>query len=286
MNLNPIYIYMHAGPLPEEHRYIPDCTRNPYPYTAQLTQLETGRPRTAINLPSLVTEITTPLNPSSWEAALQDHPDLRRVSGERNQVRIPHWLQIQPQGNMRLASQNTEVVNAYIRKEVELGRIVHIKDPSSLPRLHQRHFGVIPKKHRLGKWRLIVNLSAPADHSINHGIAKELCSLSDVSIDEVTAAALPLGRGTRMAKMDIKEAYRAVPVHPEDRLLLGMRWQGTSYADKTLPFGLRSAPLMFTALADGLEWAIRQCGVEAKLAFHLTATHIPGIHNDRADVLS
>lgn len=41
-----------------------------------------------------------------------------------------------------------------------------------------------------------------------------------------------------------------------------MQWHDTLYADKTLPFGIRSAPLIFTALADGLEWAIRRCGVE------------------------
>ena len=76
-------------------------------------------------------------------------------------------------------------------------------------------------------------------------------------IRKVTTAALALGRGTLMAKMDIKEAYRLAPVHPEDRLLPGMTWQDTCYIDKTLPFGLRSAPLIFTALADGLEWVIR-----------------------------
>ena len=57
-----------------------------------------------------------------------------------------------------------------------------------------------------------------------------------------------------MTKMDIMHAYRNVPVHPEDRLLLGMMWEGKVYADKTIPFGLRSAPLIFTAVADALMW--------------------------------
>ena len=75
-----------------------------------------------------------------------------------------------------------------------------------------------------------------------------------------------MGRGTLMAKMDIKEAYRMVPVHPEDRLLLGMKWKGQTYVDKTLPFGLRSAPSIFTAVADGIEWAMRRGEVEC--VFH------------------
>ena len=41
-----------------------------------------------------------------------------------------------------------------------------------------------------------------------------------------------------------------VLIHPED--LLGMRWDGRIFVDKTLPFGLRSAPMIFSALADAL----------------------------------
>ena len=47
--------------------------------------------------------------------------------------------------------------------------------------------------------------------------------------------------------MDIQQAYRMVPVHPDDRALLGMRWEGGVYIDTRLPFGLRSAPIMFTS---------------------------------------
>ncbi len=85
---------------------------------------------------------------------------------------------------------------------------------------------------------------------MNDGICKELATLSYVSLDEVAETAAKLGRGTWMAKMDIKQAYRQVPVHPQDRPLLGMLWNDKVYVDTTLPFGLRSAPLLFTAIAD------------------------------------
>ena len=61
-----------------------------------------------------------------------------------------------------------------------------------------------------------------------------------------------------MAKMDIKSAYRLVPVHPQDRLLLGMRWNKRIFVDNMLHFGLRSALKLFTAIADALEWVIEQ----------------------------
>ena len=65
-----------------------------------------------------------------------------------------------------------------------------------------------------------------------------------------------------MAKVDIRQAYRAVPVHPADRDLLGMVWHGKLFVDAVLPFGLRSAPKIFTALADAVTWIIRQQGVK------------------------
>ena len=39
---------------------------------------------------------------------------------------------------------------------------------------------------------------------------------------------------------------------PEDRHLLGISWDSTVYVEKVLPFGLRSAPLIFSAVADAL----------------------------------
>ena len=37
--------------------------------------------------------------------------------------------------------------------------------------------------------------------------------------------------------------------------------------DSVLPFGLRSAPKIFTALADALEWVVQQTGVEVVLHY-------------------
>ena len=62
--------------------------------------------------------------------------------------------------------------------------------------------------------------------------------------------------------MDIKSAYRNIPVHPDDRRLMGMHWRGDLFVDTALPFGLRSAPKIFTAVADAVEWIVREEGVD------------------------
>ena len=72
---------------------------------------------------------------------------------------------------------------------------------------------------------------------------------------------ISLGRGALLAKFDLESAYRLVPVHPQDRLLLGVKWEGATL-DGTLPFGLWSAPKVFTAVADAMLWIMTQHGVQ------------------------
>ena len=59
-----------------------------------------------------------------------------------------------------------------------------------------------------------------------------------------------------MAKFNLKEAYRQVSVHPDDRWMLGMIWKGQLFVDTALPFGLRSAPMIFNAMAEALAYMI------------------------------
>ena len=52
-----------------------------------------------------------------------------------------------------------------------------------------------------------------------------------------------------------------IPVHPGDGHLLGVQWAGQLYFDTRLPFGLRSAPKIITAVVDALQWSMVQQGV-------------------------
>ena len=138
-----------------------------------------------------------------------------------------------------------------------------VVSPSQAPSIqcHISPFGVIPKRAKPGKWCLIVDLSSPSNASVNDGIDRDMCSVSYITVDQVVDEILRLGQGTLMAKADIKQAYRMVPVHPDDRHLLAVQWEGQTYIDKVLPSGLRSAPLIFTAIADALQWMMSEKGV-------------------------
>ena len=50
-------------------------------------------------------------------------------------------------------------------------------------------------------------------------------------------------------------------MHPQDRQLQAVEWGGNLYIDTMLPFGLRSASKIFNAVADALEWSLRQRGI-------------------------
>ncbi len=134
---------------------------------------------------------------------------------------------------MRSALDNTEVVDQYLAKEVGLKRVVGPFATSMLPEAMISSFGVIPKPHQPGKYRLILDLSRPKGSSVNDGIEPEVCSLSYASVDQAVRIIMLKGKQTQMAKFDIESAYRLIPVHPEDRLLLGMKWRGFLYVDAT-----------------------------------------------------
>ena len=97
--------------------------------------------------------------------------------------------------------------------------------------------------------------------SVNDSIDRSHCSLRYIKVKYAVRQVLSLGKGTLMVKTDIKSAFRTVLVHADDRLLLGMKWEGKYFADPILPFGLRSDPKIFNAVADTLQWIIQNHGV-------------------------
>eukprot|EP00731_Ephydatia_muelleri_P032887 Em0024g431a len=62
------------------------------------------------------------------------------------------------------------------------------------------------------------------------------------------------GQDALMAKIDLKAAFRLIPVQAADWVHLGICWRGQFYVDTCLPFGLRSAPALFNHYAEALDW--------------------------------
>ena len=206
-----------------------------------------------------------------WESFLSSHPDRLFasyiLSGLRSGFRVGFcWSKPLRSARRNIPSvyQHPHVIDQYIEKEKAAHNLVgplHSTQLSTGQQVHINRIGIIPKGHSTEKWRLITNLSFPPDNSVNDGINTLWCSLEYTKVEKVALAAMSLGYGSLLAKIDIKSAYRIVPVHPVDRPLLGIKWKDRHYIDTKLPFGLRSAPKIFNALADALEWCFRKQGV-------------------------
>ena len=177
---------------------------------------------------------------------------------------FPHWVQPSTQPPANLPSGNPEVIVDYLKREVSRGRMFVCPSETGI---HISPMGVIPKKNKPGKWQLIVDLSAPEGGSVNDGISREQSTLVYSSVDHLSALVLTRGRGAHLIKADIKEAYRMVPVHRDDQPLLGISWQGVTYVDRVLPFGLRSALKIFMAIADTVQWVLARQGVLQSLHY-------------------
>ena len=103
--------------------------------------------------------------------------------------------------------------------------------------------------------------SSPQRGSVNDGILEKVSLLSYVGVEEVASSILAHVKESLLAKVDIQRAYRNIPIHPDDRHLLGTIWDGALYINTALPFGLQSALKIFTAVADAAEWIVCQHGV-------------------------
>ena len=225
-------------------------------------------------VPPTAMAITTPLQTNNWISLLRYYPNQELtsffISGLLHGFRVGYSSQKSLKSakrNLPCALEHPEVVDQYLAEELAQHRIVDSYHTVWASQLHISRFGVIPKNHQPNKWRLITDLSHPANHSVNDGIPKTLCSLSYITIDSAIKHIIQLGQGTLLAKIDIKHAFRLLPVHPADRHLLAMRWRHQIFINTCLPFGLHSVPKLFNVLADLLSWILEQQGVTPLLHY-------------------
>ncbi len=174
----------------------------------------------------------------AWIPFLDSHPDKRFAEflrrGITNGFRIGFnrgKLLKQCPKNLKSVSEYGEEVDTYIRSEVANGKLVALQ-PTLPTAGHISPIGIIPKAHQPGKFRLIVDLSAPKGNSVNDGVPPDLCSLEYTSVDEAAQLVKMCGKGAWMAKIDLQSAYRMVPIHPYDQPLLAITWRQVTYIDQ------------------------------------------------------
>ena len=169
--------------------------------------------------------------------------------------------------NLLSAEQHPDVVDGYLAKELLAHRVAGPFTHPPLPNFRVSPIGVVPKKTP-GEFRCIQHLPYPNGASINDGIPVEHSSVTYSRIDDAIGLILRSGVGSCLAKTDIKNAFRILPIRPADYNLLGIYWRGNYYFDRCLPMGLASSCKTFEALSTAVQW-IAQTKLGIRYMLHL-----------------
>ena len=97
----------------------------------------------------------------------------------------------------------------------------------------------------------------PEGESVNDGLPKEEFSVQYTHFNAATDHVFNQGQGCFLSKIDIKHAFRLLPVPPTQWILLGIFWLGHFFVDIRLPFDLRSSLAIFNCFADAICWILR-----------------------------
>ena len=107
-----------------------------------------------------------------------------------------------------------------------------VSDP--FPNMVYSPLGLVPKKEQ-GEFRLIHDLSIPKTNSVNSHILPEFSAVTFQMLDHCVEQLVSLGKGADIAKADLQDAFRIIPVSPLDYRLLGFKFQRQNYFDLCLP---------------------------------------------------
>ena len=145
-------------------------------------------------------------------------------------------------------------MDAYFEREVvTLGRVLRLgrKLPDQWREPYVSPIAVIPKP-RSEKFRLINDLSSGGQHSVNERIPVELGYVHYITHREIAETLQRWGEGTFLFGFDVEDAFRHIPVHPDDWQFFAMVWKGSLYADTRVGFGSSTGPAHYDRVGRAL----------------------------------
>ena len=179
----------------------------------------------------------------NWAQITTDPWILDTVQGYHLELESRPWQQFPPPA-LHLNPQECSLVQEEVEKLIQKGAISPV-EPVQGQFISQ--IFVVPKKE--GKFRPAVNLKAlnrstKRLHFKMEGLLKDL-----------------LQKGDWMASIDLKDAYSSLPVAQKHRPLLRFMWGGQLFQFQCLPFGLSTAPQVFTKVMKPVMPLLRQHGI-------------------------
>ena len=158
--------------------------------------------------------------------------------------------------NLKSIDAHSHLVQEKNNKEVLSGRVAGPFSSKPLKNFIVSPIGIVPKKTP-GEFRMIHHLSYPEGSSINDFTDPSLASVQYTSFDKAVELIQKLGPKCKLFKMDIRNAFKLLPIRPEDFELLGFQFRDSYYFDKSLAFGSSISCATFEKFSTFLEHCVQ-----------------------------
>lgn len=186
---------------------------------------------------------------ANWERITNDPWILEAVSGYHLEFLSPPHQRRWPDQHV-LDRERSEALEREIEALIQKMAVIEVH------RLEGSFVSpMFPVQKGDGSWRPIIDL-----RELNQFITPHHFKMEGIR----TLKGL-IRRNDWMVKMDMKDAYLAVPIHPPHRRYLRFRWREMLCEFQSLPFGLRSAPYVFTKILKPVIALLRKLGIRCIL---------------------
>lgn len=138
--------------------------------------------------------------------------------------------------NLKSTASHAEIINAHISKGLSLDRIAGPFSESPFSPFVWSPLGIVSKSEH-GTFRIIHDLSYPKNNSVNTYIHKENSVVQYDTIDWVINLVQQYGPCCLIAKIDIEDALRIIPINPSDYHLMGFSWEEKKLLWQMLAYG-------------------------------------------------
>jgi len=196
-----------------------------------------------VNSPKLAGRLAQFLN--NWEQLTEDRWVLQAVSGYTLELSQRPW-QKKPAPEIQCSIEEQKKISEEIKELLAKGAI---RETTLTADSFVSQIFLVEKKG--GGQRPVINLKG-----LNSFVKTEHFKMEGLHI-------LPhlIQKNDWMVKMDLKDAYLQIPIHQESQHLLQFQWEDKLYQFQCLPFGLTSAPRVFSKVMKPVVGTLRHMGI-------------------------